>query len=348
MQPATEAQLSTEAIASDLQEPWSLAFAPDGRLFFTEATGKLRVIVNGALVAEPVVDISSETPGFEGGLTGMDLDRDFGSNGIVYAHYCTASMHCRVIRIVVQGNTGAVDKVLLDYPITNFDHVGGRLKIGPDNLLYLTVGDHRNDASAQDASSWDGKILRMNLDGTPAAGNPFPQNPYVYSIGHRDPQGIAWDSSGTLYETEHGPVASDEVNIIRAGKNYGWPNCVGSCNNPAFVDPIVNLAPNEPSMPPTGGIFYSGSTIPGWNGSFLFGVLGLDNNPQAHQVRQITFNAPGGSTVTFQQALFMNKFGRIRDVAEGPDGFLYFATSNFRQGSKAANGDDRIIRVRPR
>ncbi|HYH00219.1 MAG TPA: PQQ-dependent sugar dehydrogenase [Terriglobales bacterium] len=301
IEPATEDQLVTETMASNLEGPWSLAFAPDGRLFFTESRGRLRVFSNGALVSRPVLDISDETPGSQGGLTGMDLDRNFASNGLVYAHYCTPSKRCRVVRIVVEGNSGSIDKVLLDYPITNFDHVGGRVKVGPDNLLYVTLGDHRNRSSAQDPASWDGKVIRMNLEGTPADGNPFPQNRYVYSYGHRDPQGIAFDSSGTLYETDHGPTANDEVNIVRIGKNYGWPECVGACNNPAYVDPIINLAPKEPSMPPTGGVFYLGSVIPGWSGSFLFGVLGLDDNPQAHQVRQIMFNEPGGSTVTFQQ-----------------------------------------------
>jgi glucose/arabinose dehydrogenase len=336
-------------VAQNLQEPWSLAFAPDGRLFFTEAPGRLRVIAaDGTLVPAAVLDISAQTLGFEGGLTGMDLDPGFEANGFVYAHFCTAALHCRVVRITVKGNVGTLDKTLLDYVITNFDHAGGRLKVGPDHLLYLTVGDHDNQNSAQDPASFDGKILRMNLDGTAAAGNPFPQNAFVYSMGHRDPQGLAWDSSGTLYETEHGPVANDEVNIITAGGNYGWPTCVGSCNNPAFIDPIVNLAPALPAMPPAGCTFYSGSTISGWDGSMLISFLGLDTDPVAHQIRQFVFDVPGGRTVTFQQALFLNQFGRIRDVAEGPDGFLYFATSNFKQGTEGAANDDRIIRVRPK
>ncbi len=345
--PTTDAQLTTDVVADNLQEPWSLAFAPDGRLFFTEATGRLRVIVNGELVAEPVFDLSAQTSGFEGGLTGMDIDRNFASNGLIYAHYCTKALHCQVIRILVQGNTGTLDKVLLDYSITNFDHVGGRLKIGPDGLLYLSVGDHDNPNSVQNPASFDGKILRMNLDGT-AAGAGFAQNPYVYALGTRDPQGLAWDSSGTLYETDNGPTNNDEVNIIVKGGNYGWPTCVGSCNNPSFIDPVVNLAPTAPSMPPSGASFYNGTTIPGWNGSLMIAVLGLDNNPQAHQIRQIIFDAPGGKTVTFQQGLFVNKFGRIRDVIEGPDGFVYFATSNFKQGTHGAPDDDRIIRVRPK
>jgi glucose/arabinose dehydrogenase len=239
--PATDQQLTTVDYATDLTSPWSLKFAPDGRLFFTERAGLLRVIASGTLVATPVLDLTSHTVGGEGGTTGMDLDPNFASNQSIYLHYCSASpAQCQVVRVLINGNAGTIDKVLLTYPVStgSFDHTGGRLKIGPDNLLYVTTGDHDDAQSAQDLTSWNGKILRMNLDGTPAAGNPFSQNAYVYSYGHRDPQGLAWDSSGQLYETEHGPTSNDEVNIIHAGANYGWPNCVGICHNPAYADPV--------------------------------------------------------------------------------------------------------------
>jgi glucose/arabinose dehydrogenase len=349
--PATEQMLTTEDFAIKLQTPWSMIFAADGRLFFTEQPGRLRVITSAGLQTTPVLDLTGITVGGEGGSTGMDLDPNFATNGYIYLHYCLndGTTHCRVVRVVVDANNaGTVNKTLLDYPVTSgqFDHTGGRLRIGPDGLLYLSTGDHRNDISAQDPSSWDGKILRMNLDGTAAAGNPFSQNTYVYSLGHRDPQGLAWDSSGTLYETEHGPTANDEVNIIQAGANYGWPTCTGICGNPAFVDPIKLFATQ--TIPPSGAMFYHGSVIPGWDGTFLFAVLGLDGNTNAHHVHQLQFDKVGGSTVVFEQALWQNQFGRIRDVVEGPDGFLYFSTSNLpSQGSQAGPNDDRIIRAHP-
>ncbi|HWR15389.1 MAG TPA: PQQ-dependent sugar dehydrogenase [Terriglobales bacterium] len=346
--PATEAQLTIETVAQNLQEPWSLAFAPDGRLFFTEAPGRLRVVTNGNLQAEPVIDLTANNAGFQGGLTGMDLDRNFASNGYIYAHYCTTDNKCHLVRIVASGDsptTGRLDKVLLDYPVAGFDHTGGRVKVGPDNLLYLSTGDHRQNASAQDPASWDGKILRLNLDGTPAS-NPFPQNPYVYALGLRDPQGLAFNAFGTLYATDHGPEANDEVDVITAGANFGWPTCIGSCNNPSFVDPAVNLSPNQPSMPPSGATFYSGSTIPGWNGTLLIAILGLDDNPSARHLHQIVFDSSG--KVASQQALFVNKFGRLRDVVQGPDGFVYISTSNYKQSNLAAPDDDRILRVRPK
>lgn len=347
--PATESQLTVETVAENLQEPWALAFAPDGRLFFTEAPGRLRVIANGALQAAPVVDLTANNAGFEGGLTGMDLDRSFASNGFIYVHYCTTDMQCHVARVVVttgsSSTTGVVDKTLLNYPVAGFDHAGGRLKVGPDNMIYLSVGDHQNSASAQDPASWDGKILRMNSDGS-AAANPFSQNAYVYAIGLRDPQGLAWDASGNLYATDHGPTAQDEVDKITAGSNYGWPTCVGSCSNPSFVDPVVNLSPSGPSLPPAGATFYSGSTIPGWNGSLLIAILGLDDNTVAHHLHQVVFDSNGAASS--QQSLFVNQYGRLRDVVEGPDGFVYMSTSNYQQGSKGAPNDDRILRVRPK
>ena len=348
--PATDQQLTTVEYATGLTTPWSLKFAPDGRLFFTEQPGRLRVIENGTLVPMPVLDLTSKTVGGEGGTTGMDLDPGFATNNQLYLHYCSASpAQCQVVRVIVNGDTGTIDKVLLTYPVStgNFDHTGGRLKVGPDNLLYLSTGDHTDSQSAQDLSSWNGKILRMNLDGTAAAGNPFAQNPFVYSYGHRDPQGLAWDSSGQLYETEHGPTANDEVNIIHAGGNYGWPTCVGICQNPAFVDPVKLFS--SQTMPPSGAVFYQGTTIPGWSNSLLFAVLGLDSNMDAHQVHQLQFDNPGGTNVVFEQELWANKFGRIRDVTEGPDGFLYFSTSNVgsSQSSHPGANDDRIIQAHP-
>jgi glucose/arabinose dehydrogenase len=348
---ATDKTLHTEVVASNLEGPWSMIFAPDGRLFFTERPGRLRVMTNSGVVPTPVLDLTSVTVGGEGGTTGMDLDPNFSSNGYVYIHFCLndGTAHCRVDRVIVDSNNnGTIDKVLLDYPVNTgvFDHTGGRLRISPDHFLYLSTGDHTDDQSAQDLTSWNGKILRMNLDGTPAAGNPFPtQNAYVYSYGHRDPQGLAWDSSGQLYETEHGPTSNDEVNIIYSGKNYGWPQCVGICNNPAYVDPVKLFSPQ--TAPPSGATFYSGSLIPGWDGSFLFAVLGLNGNTYAQHVHQLKFDKPGGTQIVFEQILWQNQFGRIRDVVEAPDGSLYFSTGLTVQMLATTPGGDKIIRAHP-
>ena len=149
-----------------------------------------------------------------------------------------------------------------------------------------------------------------------------------------------------MYATDHGPTANDEVNRITAGGNYGWPNCIGSCNTPAYIDPVLNLAPNPPSLPPSGATFYSGSTIPRWDGSLLIAILGLDSDAQAHQLHQVFFGSDGN--VSAQESLFVGQFGRLRDVVEGPDGFVYMSTSNYQQGTLGGPNDDRILRVRPK
>ena len=336
--------LRTEVVASGLQVPWEIVFAPDGRMFFTEQPGRLRVIQNGALIAQPALDLTSIVPGGEAGMLGLDIDRGFAANGYLYVFYCywtsnyASGVGCRVSRLVVSGNTATENKILLDIPGTNVHHNAGRIKIGPDGLLYIATGDTYVQNLAQDPSSTAGKILRITLDGAAVPGKPFPQNPYVYTMGHRDPQGVAFDSSGQLYSTEHGPVSNDEVNIILMGKNYGWPNCVGICHNPAYVDPVKLFSPETAA--PSGATFYYSNAIPQWNGSLLFATMGLADNTFAHHIHRIKFDRPGGTAIVEEEALYKDQFGRIRTVAQGPDGFVYFSTSN-------GNHADQIVRIRP-
>jgi glucose/arabinose dehydrogenase len=337
----------TETVARGLTVPWEIVFAPDGRLLFTEQPGRLRVIENGNLVATPALDFTSRVPGGEAGMLGLEIDRNFSSNGFLYVFYCyetstsPTGVRCRVARLVMSGNRAQEDKVLLDFLGVGRGrhHNAGRIKIGPDNLLYVTTGDLTERRRAQDLNDLAGKILRMNLDGTAAAGNPFPDHPYIYAYGLRDPQGLAFDSSGQLYCTEHGEESHDEVNIIRAGGNYGWPTCEGICNDPRFIDPIKLFFPETAA--PSGGTFYNSGVIPQWNGSLLFATLGLADNTFAHHIHRIKFDAPSGIQIVEEEVLFRDQFGRIRTVVQGPDGFVYFSTSN-------GGGADKIIRIRPR
>jgi glucose/arabinose dehydrogenase len=161
----------------------------------------------------------------------------------------------------------------------------------------------------------------------------------IYALGFRDPQGLAWDSSNQLYGTDHGENSHDEVNIIFAGSNYGWPICEGICGNPAFVDPVKLFFPETAA--PSGGTFYLASAIPQWRDSLLFGSLGLADNTFAHHVHRIKFRAPGSREIVEEEVLFHDQFGRIRNVVQGPDGFIYFMTSN-------GFNNDQIVRVRPR
>ena len=337
----------TETVASGLDVPWEIVFVPDGRMFFTEQPGRLRVIENGQLVPTPALDFTGRVPGGEAGMLGLEIDRNFSSNGFLYVFYCyeiassPTGVRCRVARLVMTGNQAREDKTLLDILGVGLGrhHNAGRIKIGPDGLLYVATGDLGEAQRAQDINDPAGKILRITLDGQPASGNPFPSQPLVYTLGHRDPQGLAFDSSGQLYSTEHGNSSHDEVNIIRAGGNYGWPTCEGVCNNPQFIDPVKLFFPETAA--PSGGTFYYSSVVPQWNGSLLFATLGLADNTFAHHIHRIKFDVPGGTRIVEEEVLYRDQFGRIRTVAQGPDGFVYFSTSSGR-------ASDRIIRIRPK
>jgi glucose/arabinose dehydrogenase len=206
---------------------------------------------------------------------------------------------------------------------------------------------------AQDLQSLGGKILRVTRDGAPAPGNPFPSAPLVYSYGHRNVQGLAWDATGQLYNTEHGPTgdcgyggSNDEVNIIFAGANYGWPICVGICADPRFVDPVKLFFPDTAA--PSGATFLRSNLVPQWTGSLFFGTMGFPGNDFARHLHRIVFDVDG-RTVLFEEPLFSSLFGRIRDAVEGPDGFIYFSNSNRdgRGGDVLGPDDDRVVRIRP-
>jgi glucose/arabinose dehydrogenase len=321
--------LTVTTIASGLDIPWAMAAVADGRLFFTERPGRLRVIVGGALQAAPVVTLPVAASG-EGGLLGLAADPAFATNGYLYVYYTYSAggLLNRVARLVVSGSSAVQDLVLLEGIPGASLHDGGRIKVGPDGLLYVTTGDAGNSASSQNSNSLAGKILRMTRTGAVAPGNPFAGS-YVYTLGHRNPQGLAWDSSGSLYATEHGPSSNDEVNRIRAGLNYGWPTIVGRGNDPAFIDPIFLFFPD--TCAPSGATFVMSTLIPEWNGDLLFTCL---RGVHLHRLR---LAGPGSDTVATSEALYTNVYGRMRDVIVGSDGAVYVSTSN--------GGTDVILRI---
>jgi glucose/arabinose dehydrogenase len=356
-----------QVVADNLQIPWALAFAPDGRLFFTERAGRLRVInADGQVQDAPVINLADPsvvpdghpvqgtiTSGYEGGLMGLAVDPGFADNGYVYVYYTygtvfPANLQNRVARLIEDGAGNAVyDATLLDNIPGGSIHDGGRIKIGPDGKLYATVGDSRCTL-AQDVNSLAGKILRINLDGSVPDDNPF-GNP-VYSYGHRNPEGLAFDPSGQLYNSEHGPTGDcgaprswyDEVNIIYPGGNYGWPLCYGACGDPRWIDPLWYSTPPN-STPPAGAAFY--------NDSFYFGMLGTfqadpDGYIHARQVHRLKFDSDG-VTIIEEESLYSRQYGRIREVIAGPDGYLYFSNSNRdgRGGDALQPDDDKIFRV---
>lgn len=341
--PEAEAPFSprAETVASGLRVPWALAFAPDGRLFFTERPGRLRVISNGQLQAAPVAQLPAvETA--ESGLMGLAVDPAFAQNGFLYVMYTfrdtAGGLHNRVSRLTESQGRAANEVVLLDNLPAGSIHDGGRIKFGPDGKLYVTQGETGNTSLSQNLGSLGGKIMRINPDGSIPGDNPFPGST-VYSFGHRNPEGLAWQpGTGTMWSTEHGPVGNDEVNIIRAGANYGWPVITGRAGNAQFSDPILLFTP---SVAPAGATFYNGSKLSPWRGNLFFGTLA------GQHLHRVVLGGPGLDQVVSEERMFQGAYGRLRDVAEGPDGFLYFSTSNHDGRGNPGAADDRILRIVP-
>jgi len=333
-------QPKVEVVASGLEVPWALAFAPDSRLFFTERPGRVRVMDKGRLVLDPVATLPVASVG-EAGLMGLVLDPDFARNGYLYVMYTYRDgqnrLRSRVSRLTERANKAAEEKALLEgIPGANI-HDGGRLKFGPDGKLYITTGDASDTSQSQNLASLAGKVLRLNSDGSIPSDNPFPGSP-VYSYGHRNPQGLAWHpTSGRLFSTEHGPVGNDEVNIIQTGRNYGWPELSGKGGAPKYIDPIISFAP---SVAPSGATFYSGSELAPWKGNLFFTTL------VGQHLHRIVLNSDL-TGVERDERLFSGEYGRLRDVIQGPDGFLYFATSNRDGRGRPSSEDDRILRIVP-
>lgn len=328
-----------EVVASGLSTPWSLAFAPDGRLFFTERPGRVRVVVGGQLQPEPVAVLDVAATG-EAGLMGLALSPAFQQDGLLYVMYtyrgAGGNLVNRVSRLTVQGNRASNEQVILDGIPGSGIHDGGRLKFGPDGKLYVATGDAAVPALAQSLDSLAGKILRLNPDGSVPADNPFPGSP-IFSLGHRNPQGLAWQpGTGRLYATEHGAVGNDEVNLIEPGRNYGWPVVQGQQQDARFVGPVALY---NPRVAPAGAVFYDGTRLAPWQGSLFFTTLA------GQHLHRLVLGGADGRQVLGEERLYEGVYGRLRDVVQGPDGFLYFTTSNRDGRGNPAAQDDRILRV---
>jgi len=336
-------QTSIETVAEGMDTLWAIDFAPDGRIFLTERAGQVRVIKDGRLSPEPWITIPTAEVS-EAGLLGLALDPAFGANGFVYVAYTyradDGSLKNRLVRLRENANgKGVVDRVLLDGIPGTANHDGGRVQFGPDGKLYWTIGDAQQAERAQDLRSLNGKILRLNPDGSIPTDNPFPDSP-VYSYGHRNPQGLAWQpATGRLYATEHGPSGADsgrdEVNYIEPGKNYGWPLITGNETRQGMVSPILQSGDTE-TWAPAGAAFITQGP---WAGSLLF--VGLRGETLYRLVPDVSNPR---KIVTFDR-LFAGEYGRLRDVAQGPDGSIYLLTSNRDGRGSPRPGDDRVLRL---
>ncbi|MBE2219230.1 MAG: PQQ-dependent sugar dehydrogenase, partial [Ignavibacteria bacterium] len=286
-------------------------------------------------------DISS---GSEEGLMGLAIDPDYNTNKLIYLSYAYEkgdALLVKVVRYKDNGTSLEEETIIFDgIPAAKY-HAGCRLRFGPDKKLYITTGDAGERKYAQDLGKLHGKILRINGDGTIPSDNPFPNSP-VWSYGHRNPQGIDWyPGTEVMWSTEHGPSGfdgpggGDEVNVIVKGQSYGWPDVSHKESKEGMVSPLLVFTPAEA---PASGMFYKSSIIAEFKNTYLFGCL----KGQGIMVVSVDPNDPT-KQLSFRK--IADTYGRIRDITEGPDGNIYFSSSNKDGRGSEQDGDDKIYRI---
>jgi len=327
-----EVTYQLQTLATGLEKPWSLAFLPDGSYLVTELPGSLRHISADGEVSGPLSGVPEVYYAGQGGLFDVVLHPRFASNGLVYLSFAEGTPRDNGTAIARGrlAEQGLEDVEIIFRLQTRKDtpvHYGARMAFLADGSLLLTTGDGFNyREAAQDVNNQLGKVLRMTEDGSAASGNPFPEAPYVYSYGHRNPQGLAIAADGTIWLHEHGPKGGDEVNRIEAGVNYGWPAITfGLDYSGAIISPHTTwpgMAQPEhywvPSIAPSGLAIYTGDMFPEWSGDLLIGAL-VNQDVRRLEVS----NGKTGS----EEILFAEINARIRDVRVGSDGAIYILTN---------------------
>ena len=338
--------LQQTVVASNLNVPWDMSYGPDGWIWFTELSGNIKRMNPDTYQMQQVFAIGDVALfGFSVGLHSMVMHPDFNTNHYLYVHYAYTTTASKIVRYEydVANNTLINPTIILGNILAGVSHNGSRMVILNDKL-FITLGDTYNAPQlAQDLNSINGKVLRMNLDGSIPDDNPIP-NSYIWSFGHRNPQGLCY-GNGRLYSSEHGTGNNDEINIIEPNRNYGWSTVEGVCNTAAEItfctannvkEPIWSWSP---SIAPCGLDIYQSEAIPEWNNSLLLAVL---KNKQLLQLKL----SDDGSQIVQQTAIITNTYGRLRDVLVIPDGRVFICTSNRDYAGTPIATDDRIIEIK--
>ena len=308
-------------LATGLAVPWAIAFLPQGDALVTERnTARLLRVTPQGRVTE-VGKVPDVEPGGEGGLLGVAVSPDYPKDHFIYVHY-TAAKDNRVVRFTYDKGLSNAHPIVTGIP-KGSNHNGGRIAFGPDRMLYIATGETYRTQLAQDKNSLGGKILRVTPDGRPAPGNPFGNR--VWTWGHRNVQGLAWDDHGRLYATEFGQDTYDEINLIQKGHNHGWPKVEGVGGKPGLTDPLLTWSTDEAS--PSGLAYAAGSL---W-------AAGL----RGERLWQIPLSQDG--KVGRPIPRFEGRYGRLRAAVRAPDGSLWVTTSNKDGRGDPHPGDDKIL-----
>lgn len=344
-----QVQVRAEEVVTGLEVPWGIAFLPNNQMLVTERPGRVRLVENGELKPQPIATVNVTASG-EGGLLGIAAHPDFATNRFFYLYYTADKNGSPVNRVErwqlsADGLTASSDRIIIDDIPAALFHNGGRLRFGPDGMLYIGTGDARVPEISQDINSLAGKILRLTPEGEVPPDNPFPNNP-VFISGIRNTQGFDWYDSSTLFVTDHGPsgelgrTGEDKVSVLQGGDNMGWPSVENCTATDEFVTP--SLVWRE-AVPPGGAAVYTGDAIPEWQGSLIIGTL------RSRHLHRVVFDSENPRKVATHEVYFAgsspNGFGRIRDVIMGADNELYITTSNCDGRGSCPPSQDKIIRI---